>query len=154
MYCPECGFHQSDAVHTYCEKCGALLPVDVVAAPGSTTGPFAIPEASADAQNAHAGGIEGPALAVRAGGGISGEVFHLTQGAVTIGRDPSCDIFLDDVTVSREHATVSVSGAAVTLTDLVSLNGTYVNRRRIDSDEQLIDGDELQIGKFRLVFIA
>lgn len=153
MYCPECGFHQSEAIHTYCEKCGALLPVEHPVA-SDTTGPFAIPDASAEAQLTHAGGIDGPALAVRTGGGISGQVFHLEAGEVTIGRDPASVIFLDDVTVSRNHATVTVSAGATVLNDLGSLNGTYVNRRRIDGQEDLLDGDELQIGKFRLVYIA
>lgn len=150
MYCPECGFHQSDAAHTYCEKCGALLPVDATAAAtAQTTGPFSMSEAEGHATH----GLEGPALAIRAGGGISGEVFHLAPGQVTIGRDAQSAIFLDDVTVSRNHAVLSV-GEPTVLTDLGSLNGTYVNRRRIEGDEELIDGDELQIGKFRLVYIA
>ncbi len=148
MYCPECGFHQSEAVHTYCEKCGALLP-DGQVSHAQTTGPFSM----ADAEGHGHHGIDGPALAVRSGGGISGEVFHLTPGQISIGRDPQCAIFLDDVTVSRHHATLIV-GAPTVLTDLGSLNGTYVNRRRIEGDEELIDGDELQIGKFRLVYIA
>ncbi len=147
MYCPECGFHQSEAVHTYCEKCGALLPAD--SGPAQTTGPFSM----ADAESHHAHGIDGPALAVRAGGGMSGEVFHLTSGEVSIGRDPQSAIFLDDVTVSRHHATIRVGNPTV-LVDLGSLNGTYVNRRRIEGEEELIGGDELQIGKFRLVYIA
>jgi len=84
---------------------------------------------------------------------VSGQVFRLDGAAtVTLGRDPKCDIFLDDVTVSRKHAEVTV-GDEVTLADLGSLNGTYVNRRRIDTAEALLDGDEIQIGKFRLVFI-
>jgi hypothetical protein len=148
VYCPECGFHQSDAVHTYCEKCGALLP-DASAPASQTTGPFSLSDAEGHGHH----GIDGPALAVRTGGGISGEVFHLSSGQITIGRDPKSAIFLDDVTVSRHHATLTV-GAPTVLTDLGSLNGTYVNRRRIEGDEELIDGDELQIGKFRLVFIA
>lgn len=152
MYCPECGFHQSEAAHTYCEKCGALLPSGEPGGPGTaaqTTGPFSMSDAEVHGHH----GIEGPALAIRAGGGLSGEVFHLTPGEVTVGRDPDSAIFLDDVTVSRHHARVRVGDLAV-LTDLGSLNGTYVNRRRIEADEELIDGDELQIGKFRLVYIA
>jgi pSer/pThr/pTyr-binding forkhead associated (FHA) protein len=152
MYCPECGFHQSGA-HKYCERCGALLHVEGGGAP-DTTGPFQIGDGEADALAAGAAGVEGPALAVRSGGGMSGEIFRLVDGRVTIGRDPACDIFLDDVTVSRDHAVLVVDGGAVTLQDLGSLNGTYVNRRRIDTAERLVDGDELQIGKFRLAYIA
>jgi hypothetical protein len=151
MYCPECGFQQSEA-HNYCERCGTLLHVEG-AASGETTGPFAIGDADPDGLRGGAHTIDGPALAIRAGGGISGEVFRLTTGEVMIGRDSTCDVFLDDVTVSRKHASLEV-GDEVVLRDLGSLNGTYVNRRRIDGDERLADGDELQIGKFRLAFIA
>ena len=150
MYCPECGFQQSDA-HNYCERCGALLHVE--RAGGETTGPFAIGDTEHDGAPQATGAISGPALAVRTGGGLSGEVFPLSGDEVTIGRDSGCDIFLDDVTVSRRHATIALGEQAV-LQDLGSLNGTYVNRRRIDEAEALVDGDELQIGKFRLAYIA
>ena len=150
MYCPECGFHQSGA-HNYCEKCGALLAVEGVTA--ETTGPFAIGDH--DLEGGVAGhGIEGPALAVRSGGGLSGEIFRLSGARISIGRDPDSDIFLDDVTVSRNHAVIEVTAGGVTLQDLGSLNGTYVNRRRIDAAELLADGDELQIGKFRLAYMT
>ncbi len=151
MFCPECGLQQSEA-HNYCERCGALLHVEGSGS-GETTGPFSLGDALAE--GAGAGGvIDGPALAVRAGGGISGEVFRIAAGEVFIGRDSSCEVFLDDVTVSRKHAVLRKDGDGVVLQDLGSLNGTYVNRRRIDDEEQLSDGDELQIGKFRLAFIA
>ncbi len=151
MYCPECGFHQSEA-HTYCQRCGALLPHDGGTAAGQTTGPFTLGDP--DGEAGVLATVEGPALAVRSGGGLSGEIFSLARERVTIGRDSGSDIFLDDVTVSRHHAEVVVSSSGITLRDLGSLNGTYVNRRRIDADEVLTDGDELQIGKFRLAFIA
>ncbi len=150
MYCPECGFHQSEA-HNFCERCGALLHVE-----GGTvesTGPFTIADGEHDLSG-HGHVVEGPALAVRTGGGLSGEIFRLSGARVTIGRDAASDIFLDDVTVSRNHAVVTLAEGAVSLQDLASLNGTYVNRRRIDEPESLADGDELQIGKFRLAFIA
>ena len=151
MYCPECGFHQKSA-HRYCARCGALL----IAEPGSgeTTGPFAIADEDADAATVRGPAIEGPALAVRSGGGLPGELYALAPGRVTIGRSPDSDIFLDDVTVSRNHALVTRDDRAVVMQDLGSLNGTYVNRRRIEGEEPLVDGDELQIGKFRLTFIA
>jgi pSer/pThr/pTyr-binding forkhead associated (FHA) protein len=70
-----------------------------------------------------------------------------------IGRSPDCEIFLDDVTVSRKHATISRRGDQVTIEDQGSLNGTFVNRRRVES-APLDDGDELQIGKYRLTFLS
>jgi pSer/pThr/pTyr-binding forkhead associated (FHA) protein len=91
---------------------------------------------------------------VRSGGGLSGQLFPLDIDRLTVGRSPSSDIFLDDVTVSRNHAVLSRGSDGVVLEDLGSLNGTYVNRRRIEARERLEDGDELQIGKFRLAFIA
>lgn len=151
MYCPECGFHQSQA-HNYCEKCGALLHVE--GATTETTGPFSLTDGEGELGGIGGHVIEGPALAVRAGGGLSGEVFRLEAKPVSIGRDPGSDIFLDDVTVSRNHATLTVTASGATLQDLSSLNGTYVNRRRIDEPETLVDGDEVQIGKFRLAYIA
>jgi pSer/pThr/pTyr-binding forkhead associated (FHA) protein len=96
--------------------------------------------------------IEGPTLAVRAGG-PPGALFALDRETVTIGREPSADVFLDDVTVSRNHAVITRGPAGTALKDLGSLNGTYVNRRRIEDEEILEDGDELQIGKFRLTFL-
>jgi len=149
VYCPECGYPQSEA-HRYCARCGAMLPVE---GSGDTTGPFAVPEAAPEGAPPMPR-VAGPALAVRAGGGISGVVMALGADQQSIGRDPGCDLFLDDVTVSRRHATIAMEGMTAVLEDLGSLNGTYVNRRRIDAPERLADGDEVQIGKFRLAFIA
>ncbi|MFB0901841.1 MAG: FHA domain-containing protein, partial [Acidimicrobiales bacterium] len=79
--------------------------------------------------------------------------YGVTKRFTTIGRHPDSDIFLDDVTVSRRHAEVHREGDAVLLNDVGSLNGTYLNRTRIDS-ESLRSGDEVQVGKFKLVFLA
>ena len=75
------------------------------------------------------------------------------QKAVTIGRRPVSDIFLDDVTVSRDHAILVRRGSEYYLDDCGSLNGTYVNRRRIES-HRLTHGDELQVGKYKLAFLS
>jgi pSer/pThr/pTyr-binding forkhead associated (FHA) protein len=72
---------------------------------------------------------------------------------MTVGRRPDSDVFLDDVTVSRDHALIVRRNGAYWLDDLGSLNGTYVNRRRIDS-HRLEDGDELQVGKYKLTFLS
>ena len=84
--------------------------------------------------------------------GARARAFPLGAGRVTIGRRPVSDIFLDDVTVSRDHAILVRRGDEYYLDDCGSLNGTYVNRRRIES-HHLVDGDELQIGKYKLAFL-
>lgn len=82
----------------------------------------------------------------------AGSRFLLDQDFVSAGRHPSSDIFLDDISVSRRHATFSRRGSGYVVTDLGSLNGTYVNRDRIDGDIPLSGGDEVQLGKYRLIY--
>ncbi|MBA4609031.1 MAG: FHA domain-containing protein [Actinomycetales bacterium] len=82
----------------------------------------------------------------------AGSRFLLDQDVVSAGRHPSSDIFLDDISVSRRHATFSRRGSGYVVTDLGSLNGTYVNRDRIDGDIPLAGGDEVQLGKYRLIY--
>jgi len=96
-------------------------------------------------------GIKGPALVVRSGGGRAGETFQL-EGQTTIGRSPDCGIFLDDVTVSRKHGVLTNRDDGFFIEDQGSLNGTFVNRKRVES-ALLEDGDEVQIGKYRLTFL-
>jgi pSer/pThr/pTyr-binding forkhead associated (FHA) protein len=95
----------------------------------------------------------GTALLVVLRGPNTGARFLLDADEVSAGRHPDSDIFLDDVTVSRRHATFRREGDVFLVRDVGSLNGTYVNRERID-DAALKTGDEVQIGKFRLVFYA
>ena len=95
---------------------------------------------------------EGVGLLVVKRGPNAGSRFALSAGRTTIGRHPDSDIFLDDVTVSRRHAEVHHDGGAFVVNDVGSLNGTYLNRERIEQ-ASLRNGDELQIGKFRLVFL-
>ena len=96
--------------------------------------------------------VEGTALVVRAGGGMAGQTFMLTGSRTLVGRSPDCDVFLDDVTVSRRHAELLREGESFTIRDLGSLNGTFVNRQRVESAE-LHDDDEVQIGKYRMTFL-
>lgn len=95
----------------------------------------------------------GTALLVVLRGPNTGARFLLDDAMVTVGRHPDSDIFLDDVTVSRRHAEFVRTEAGFSVRDVGSLNGTYVNRRRIESAD-LRPRDEVQIGKFRLVFYA
>ena len=82
----------------------------------------------------------------------AGARYALDSDVVSLGRDPQSDIFLDDVTVSRRHAEVKRDGARYSIRDAGSLNGTYVNRTLVDHGE-LHEGDEVQVGKFKLVFV-
>jgi hypothetical protein len=150
LHCPECGFQNPEASN-YCSKCGALLIHDE---PGAhTTMSFTPEEVTEDDSLSLADlHIEGPALVVRSGGGRAGETFALEQDRTSLGRGPECEVFLDDVTVSRRHAVVTRADDGFSLHDEGSLNGTYVNRRRVES-AQLEDGDEVQIGKYKLTFL-
>jgi pSer/pThr/pTyr-binding forkhead associated (FHA) protein len=93
----------------------------------------------------------GQALLVVQRGPNAGSKFLIDKDVTTAGRHPESDIFLDDVTVSRRHAEFRRSDGKFSIHDVGSLNGTYVNRQRVDSTE-LSSGDELQIGKFKLTF--
>ncbi len=151
VYCPECGFQNPESAN-YCSKCGALLVKDDG---GAETTQTYTPEEIADEDGPlDEIAAEGPALVVRSGGGRAGEHFSPQGDRTTIGRSPDNDIFLDDVTVSRKHAVLVQSGGEIRIEDLASLNGTFVNRRRIDSAIRLESGDEVQIGKYRLSFIS
>jgi FHA domain/zinc-ribbon domain len=148
--CPECGFQNPEAAN-YCSNCGALLIHEESA---NTTMTYTPEETSEDEALSLADlRIEGPALVVRSGGGRAGETFSLDRDQVSIGRGPECEIFLDDVTVSRKHAVVMRRADGFTIDDEGSLNGTYVNRRRVET-AKLEDGDEVQIGKYKLTFLG
>ena len=151
VYCPECGFQNPEAAN-YCSKCGALLVKDEGGA--ETTQTYTPEEITDEEGPLDEIAAEGPALVVRSGGGRAGEHFIPQGDRTTIGRSPDNDIFLDDVTVSRKHAVVLQSGGELRIEDLGSLNGTFVNRRRIDAATRLESGDEVQIGKYRLSFIS
>ena len=86
-------------------------------------------------------------------GGRAGETFAPKGDSTTIGRSPDCGIFLDDVTVSRKHATLVQRDGRWLIEDAGSLNGTFVNRKRVES-AALEDSDEIQIGKYRLTFLT
>ncbi|MFC7449967.1 glycogen accumulation regulator GarA [Rhodococcus daqingensis] len=95
----------------------------------------------------------GSALLVVKRGPNAGSRFLLDQPTTSAGRHPDSDIFLDDVTVSRRHAEFRQDQNEFQVVDVGSLNGTYVNREPVDS-ATLVNGDEVQIGKFRLVYLT
>jgi hypothetical protein len=152
QHCPECGFANADGAN-YCQRCGAFL-AQSEPPPGASTATYKVGETGELEEVALEEVVaRGPTLVIRAGGGRAGETFVLDGDRVTIGRRPDSDLFLDDVTVSRDHAILVRRGQEYYLDDCGSLNGTYVNRRRIES-HRLIDGDELQIGKYKLAFLS
>ena len=97
---------------------------------------------------------QGSAMLLVQRGPDAGARFLLDTDVVTVGRHPDSDIFLDDISVSRRHATFTRTPNGYVISDLGSLNGSYVNRDRIDSDVILSGGDEVQIGKYRLIFFS
>lgn len=93
------------------------------------------------------------ALLIATRGALSGSRYLLDEDEVTVGRDPRADILLDDSTVSRQHAVFRRENGVYTVIDAGSLNGTYVNRQRVDK-ATLKNGDEIMIGKFRLIYFT
>jgi hypothetical protein len=149
VYCSECGFQNPEAAN-YCSRCGALLQKGE--ASGEATQTFTAEDVREHLDHEDFG-LEGPALVVRSGGGRAGESFRPMGERTRIGRSPDCDVFLDDVTVSRNHAVLIARDGKYVVEDQGSLNGTFVNRKRIES-ASLEEGDELQVGKYRMTFIA
>jgi pSer/pThr/pTyr-binding forkhead associated (FHA) protein len=151
--CPQCAA-ELQASAAFCPQCGTHI---------DQTGVF--PIAHSEQEIAHLAELtgedraavdalpRGSALLIVQRGPQAGSRFLLDQDMTTAGRHPDSDVFLDDVTVSRRHARFERVGEHFTVVDVGSLNGTYVNRDRTDS-AQLSNGDEVQIGKFRLVFFA
>jgi hypothetical protein len=167
LVCSRCG-HRNAEASRFCNNCGAPLRGGIPSERASettstisisgleaydseTTGQTPIPALSPEAQAAVEALPPGSALLIVRRGPNSGSRFLLDSEITTAGRHPQSDIFLDDVTVSRRHVEFRAEGGRFTVSDVGSLNGTYVNRERIDS-APLVNGDEVQIGKYRLVF--
>jgi pSer/pThr/pTyr-binding forkhead associated (FHA) protein len=148
VYCPECGHHNRDQAR-FCGRCGAAL---IEPTEAETTMSFTPPADAGPDTGVMDAVAEGPTLVIRLGAGRTGDYYSVAGDRTTIGRAPECDVFLDDVTVSREHAVLERQPDGIHVRDLGSLNGTYVNRERVE-DSRLADGDELQVGKYRLSFI-
>ncbi|GAA4718712.1 FHA domain-containing protein [Nocardioides conyzicola] len=165
-FCTVCGTQNPDDAR-FCAQCGNRLqtaqPVPDAEPSGESTATISIGAADkAETSDRQLNAVDaaavdalpsGHALLVVQRGPGSGSRFLLDQDVVSAGRHPESEIFLDDVTVSRRHAEFHRQGDSFTVSDVGSLNGTYVNRDRIDR-VRLNDGDEVQIGKFRLVFFS
>ncbi len=160
-FCTECG-HQNPESAKFCANCGHRLVAGDRPVESTTTLTFGAPdrsEAGAEAQLSadEAAAVDalphGSALLVVQRGPSAGSRFLLDTDEVSAGRHPDSDIFLDDVTVSRRHAVFRRTSQGYLVADVGSLNGTYVNRDRID-EVLLSGGDEVQIGKYRLVYFT
>lgn len=159
--CSQCGSQNADEAR-FCSHCGHALETAAVPAETTATISFGAParpdgdDASglneADAAAADALPPGNALLIVQRGPG-AGSRYLLDADSVSAGRHPESDIFLDDITVSRRHVEFKREGLTFRVSDVGSLNGTYVNRDRID-DALLQNGDEVRIGKFRLVFFT
>ena len=153
MQCPECGFANAEGAN-YCQKCGAYLGATGEFRKGDTTEAYTLDETTGELKPVDLENVasQGASLVIRSGGGRGGETFVLDADRMTIGRNPDAEVFLDDVTVSRNHAMIVNRPDGHYIDDLGSLNGTYVNKRRIES-HHLVDGDELQVGKYKLTYL-
>jgi FHA domain/zinc-ribbon domain len=172
VYCARCGRPNPDGAR-FCSYCGTQLTAPVPPGsgmpagpagpgerPGETTSTISLGRTDDDLaedlfpDSAAFGALPpGSALLLVMRGPNAGSRFRLDGELTTAGRHPDSHIFLDDVTVSRRHAEFYRDGARFTVRDVGSLNGTYVNRERIEEAE-LNGGDEVQIGKFRLLFLT
>ena len=164
VFCTQCGQQNPDDSR-FCTRCGAPLTIPGGAGGGaggaeqtstiSMAGLESVEEAERELQ-AEVGTDalpRGTGLLVVKRGPNAGSRFLLDKDVTTAGRHPESDIFLDDVTVSRRHAEFVRADDTFSVRDVGSLNGTYLNRERID-DAPLSNGDEVQIGKFRLVYFT
>jgi pSer/pThr/pTyr-binding forkhead associated (FHA) protein len=155
--CARCGQEAADLAR-FCSNCGAPLADTSSEPPAAATGTLEAPISSTGplgpVDGATAGSVApGSALLIVRRGPSEGTSFVLDVDRTTIGRADDADLVLDDVTVSRRHAELLRTPEGWALRDLGSLNGTYVNRARID-DTVLAGGDEVQIGKYRFVFLV
>ena len=143
IVCGRCGYSNADEAR-FCSGCGTRLDhsADVPTEVLSPVGVTEVPPYS------------GQAELVVTSGHRSGTRFELAGDRVTVGRHPDSDVFLDDITVSRRHVVLELGPAGHILYDVGSLNGTYINGVRTDGEVTLRSGDELQVGKFKLLYLV
>jgi hypothetical protein len=150
LFCTRCG-HRNPDDSNFCSSCGSPLPHEEGDHP---TINFQVDAASGEHQiEIDLGDVPAGGMLIVRSGPNAGSKFAVDKDVVTAGRHPDSDIFLDDITVSRRHVEVLRRPGGYVVRDVGSLNGTYVNRARVE-EAPLTDGDELQVGKFKLVFVA
>jgi pSer/pThr/pTyr-binding forkhead associated (FHA) protein len=156
LFCNQCG-HRNPPESNFCSSCGA--PLDVHRDDRTIT--FRAVDPLQDAPGPDDDIIvnladlppDASVLLVRSGP-QAGMRMRLNDGVTSLGRHPDSDIYLDDITVSRRHAEVERRNGNYLVRDVSSLNGTYLNQKRVDADMGLANGDEVQVGKFKLVFLV
>ncbi len=154
VFCNQCG-HRNPSGANFCSSCGAVLPqtegdeTTITFLPNEASGEVLDDELAVSLDEVS----DEHALLVVKRGPNAGSRYALDTDVVHVGRHPESEIFLDDITVSRRHAEFVREGSNFTVRDVGSLNGTYVNRERIEN-APLVHGDEVQIGKFKLVFVT
>ncbi len=152
VFCHNCGHKNPEGVN-FCSSCGQALLAD---GDDATITLHPVDEAETSEESPDVTLVEVPhgagVLVVTRGPNV-GARYLLGDDVIRAGRHPESDIFLDDITVSRRHAEIAAEVGGHSVRDVGSLNGTYVNRERID-DVRLAPGDEVQIGKFKLVYLV
>ena len=151
MVCARCGHVNPDEAR-FCSSCGAPLAADDDAGPRSRSPRSKRPTSRTSSSATSRSCRPGVGLLVVRHGPETGSSYRLEQPVTAIGRHPDSDIFLDDITVSRRHVELDKDDQGYVLRDVGSLNGTYVNRERVD-EARLHHGDEVQIGRYRLSFV-
>jgi len=154
VFCNNCG-HKNPLGSNFCSSCGSVLETNLNE-PATITFHPTLPSDPVDEELTFDIDEIPPGMAalVVLRGPKAGSKFLLDTDVTTAGRHPDSDIFLDDITVSRRHAEVRKRTDSFVAADAGSLNGTYINRERIEAETALNNGDELQIGKFKLVFFV
>ncbi|MBK5221522.1 MAG: FHA domain-containing protein [Acidimicrobiia bacterium] len=150
VVCSACG-HHNPLGSNFCSSCGGALDDRGT---DHTTMSFPVDDINAGDQAIDEMGLApGTGILLVRRGPKAGSRYLLDASCTTLGRHPESAIFLDDITVSRRHAEIRRGPEGYRVVDVGSLNGTYLNRERID-DEALTDGDLLQVGKFKLMYVA
>lgn len=152
VFCNNCG-HRNPVDANFCSSCGSPI------SPGPDTTVTFVPQEPSGEQSEEEINVavselaDGTGVLVVKRGPDVGVKYVLDHDVTHVGRHPESEIFLDDITVSRRHAEFARNGAEYVVKDAGSLNGTYVNRERIE-ETSLASGDEVQIGKFKLLFLS
>jgi FHA domain-containing protein/zinc ribbon protein len=153
MFCNQCG-HRNPPGSNFCSSCGAALNLTTG---DDTTATITFTPEERELEEDLTVSLdelpEGVGMLVVRKGPNAGSKYLLDAEVTQAGRHPDSDIFLDDITVSRRHAEITRRADGYVLRDVGSLNGTYVNKDRVE-ETVLSNGDELQIGKFKLVFFS